>query len=305
MNYDYPYYKLFYKFNKKRIKQILLNFKPIIYNEIPSEFKHIQINKFNDSYFFIKDKWKINEELNRLTDYFTEKYRVKCQFANFLTPFDYWNNNKQKIINSVKNDSLENLNNYLSLSKYTKFCNNFRVSVCLAILLHFKPKKWLDISAGWGDRLISAIFYNVDLYCAVDPNKDLHKGYKKIIKKLCKKKNRNKFILIEDGFETATLPDTKFDLVFSSPPFFDLEKYSKYENDSLVKYNQEKSWTDNFLMPSIFKAIDHLEINGYMILHIHYSPYVAEQFKQIKLKYLGMIYFYDHNPRGISVWQKL
>ena len=54
-------------------------------------------------------------------------------------------------------------------------------------------------------------------------------------------KDKQNYILIENGFETATLPNTKFDLVFLSPPFFDLEKYSNYDNDSLTKYKTEKN----------------------------------------------------------------
>ena len=32
----------------------------------------------------------------------------------------------------------------------------FKITFILTILNHFKPKRWLDLSAGWGDRLIGA-----------------------------------------------------------------------------------------------------------------------------------------------------
>ena len=119
--------------------------------------------------------------------------------------------------------------------------------------------------------------------------------------------NKNKFILIEDGFETAKLPNTKFDLVFSSPPFFDLEKYSNYDNDSLTKYKTEKNWCDNFLIKSIYKAYNYLEKNGHMILYIHSSPYVDKQLLELNkvMKYKGKIYFYENKLRGMHVWQKI
>ena len=153
---------------------------------------------------------------------------------------EYYQKNKNK----YQNDTIINLREKLFLE--TRFCNNFRVSIVLTILTVFKVKKYLDISAGWGDRLLASILYKVKLYCGVDPNKDLHKYYKQIINNFAT--NKKNFILIEDGFETAILPDTKFDLVFSSPPFFDLEKYSNYDNDSLTKYKTEQNWCDNFLM---------------------------------------------------------
>jgi hypothetical protein len=51
-------------------------------------------------------------------------------------------------------------------------------------------------------------------------------------------------------------------------------------------------------MPSILKAISYLEKGDHMIIHIHYSEYVVEQFQKIRniLKHIGMIYFYDNVP---------
>jgi tRNA1(Val) A37 N6-methylase TrmN6 len=123
---------------------------------------------------------------------------------------------------------------------------------------------------------------------------------------MVKREDRNKYILIEDGFETAKLPDTKFDLVLTSPPFFDLEIYSQSKNDSVVKYSQEQLWIDNFFAPSINKAINKLDSGGYFILYIHHSKLIDEQLLKINkiLNYQGMLYFFDNKPRGISVWRK-
>ena len=138
---------------------------------------------------------------------------------------------------------------------HNKPCNNFRISVCLEVLKLFKPKKWLDISAGWGDRLMSALLYQpLEVYCGVDPNPCLHPYYQEMIKTL-DPNGKKECILIKDGFETAVLPNIKFDLVFSSPPFFDLEIYSTASANSLVKYKGEDGWFNGFLMPSIYKAI--------------------------------------------------
>jgi len=299
INLEYPYYKLFYKLNKNRIKKIVKNFNPnIITNKLP-KFKNI--GKYENKYFIIIDKWMDNYELNSLTDYFTEKERVKCNIGNFITPLKYWQINKKNLL------KLQNIYNIREqIFKETKLCNNFRVSVAITILKTFNVKKWLDISAGWGDRLLSAILYKVKFYCGVDPNKDLHKHYLEMINTFVTPKNKKNFILIEDGFETAKLPNIKYDLVFSSPPFFDLEKYSKYENDSLVKYNNEKDWVDKFLMVSIYKAIGYLEKNGHLILYLHSSEYVNKRLLEINkiLKFKGYIYFYDTKIRGMSVWQK-
>ena len=104
----------------------------------------LDANKYNDKYFIIVDKWQDNYELNSLTDYFTEKVRVKCKFGKHLSPLEYYQKNKNK----YQNDTIINLREKLFLE--TRFCNNFRVSIVLTILTVFKVKKYLDISAGWG-----------------------------------------------------------------------------------------------------------------------------------------------------------
>ncbi len=306
---NYPYYNLYYDFNKKKIKKIIKDFKPIIYTKIPDNMKHIKFDKYENKYFIIYDNWETNLELNRITDYFSEKARVKCSFGKYIAPYDYWQQNKKYILTETvkqyKKLSISNIQEIIN--QKNKLCNNFRISVAMAVLQYFKPKTWLDISAGWGDRLLAAIFSNLKLYYSVDPNKDLHPCYKNMIETLVEKKNRKNFVIIEDGFEKVKLPNIKFDIVFSSPPFFTLEIYSKHENDSLVNYgSSELHWFDNFLMPCIIKACNHIEIGGHFVLYIGTS-YMDKIFENLKstMNYKGIIYFYDTKDRKMFVWQKI
>ena len=145
------------------------------------------------------------------------------------------------------------------------------------------------------------------MYFSVDPNTKLHKCYNKIIDTFVSEQNKKKFIILNEGFETAVIPYYDFDIVFSSPPFFDLEKYSDNKKDSLTRYNSEVEWTNKFLMISIYKCIKHLKVNGHLILYIGGSKYTMMQvFKLHKImKYKGIIYFYDDKMRAVYVWQKI
>jgi hypothetical protein len=310
----YPFYNIYYKFDKKHILDIVENFKPLIYNvnlesNIAQNMRKYKFDKYDNKYFIIKDDWKKNEELNNLTDYFSESVRIVCSFANNISPFNYWKNNKidvlENTIQKYKDLNIYNIREYLF--EKTRFCNNFRISVALTILNHFKAKKWLDISSGWGDRLLSAILYKVDKYVSTDPNKDLHPCYNKIIETFLPKSKRNKITIYNEGFENIDLKDDMFDLVFSSPPFFTLEKYSEHENNSITRYKNEKAWVNNFFIKSLIKCYNHLEKNGHMILYMGGSSYVFEQmFKLNKImNYKGIIYFFDNKPRAMYVWQKI
>ena len=360
---DYPLYnnnnKYTYKLNVRKIYNIVKNMKSQlqIYNKPPNNYSNYPPNKFktldiknnnnnnnnndnnnnnnNNKYYIIKSSWNDNLELNKLTDYFTEKCRIQCTFKKNISQLEYWNKNQSFILSNIKKKhqqpTYENIHEEMYL--YNKSCNNFRITVCLEVLKLFKPTKWLDISAGWGDRLISATLYDnltnkLELYCGVDPNPCLHPYYQDIINTFTEQQDHtqtpeqdhtqnhtqkqihNKYILIKDGFETAQLPKTKFDLVFSSPPFFDLEIYSKSISNSFNKYNSEEQWFNGFLMPSLYKANEYLSLNGYLILYLgeahgtHYIPKMCKILNNM-LYNIGMLYYTDGKKiREFYCWQK-
>jgi len=323
---DYPFYKNSYKFNMSRIQNLINN---LINNQktqlsitphIPNQYilnQYIlnrKIHTFNNTnkYYIIKSSWNDNLELNSLTDYFTEPCRIQCTFKKQLSPLEYWNKNHKTILASLKKKHLPENNYNIREEMYihNKPCNNFRISVCLEVLKLFKPKKWLDISAGWGDRLLSALLYKpLEVYCGVDPNPCLHPYYQEMIKTL-DPNGKKECILIKDGFETATLPDIKFDLVFSSPPFFDLEIYSTASANSLVKYKGEDGWFNGFLMPSIYKAIEHLVAGGYLVLYMgeaQGTKYISKMIELVdaRMKNTGIFYYTDGAKlREFYCWQK-
>jgi hypothetical protein len=306
---EFPFYSLSTAFNKKKIQKMIKEFQPIIHTNKVIKLQKFKLEKYENSYFLIEDNWKKNENINSITDFFSEKIRITCQFNNKISPLEYWKQYKKdilmKTIHQYKELSIYNIRETIFFN--TKLCSNFRISVCLAILQHFKPKKWLDISAGWGDRLLSAIFYKIKLYVATDPNKELHSAYQNIIDTFVPPSKRKNFIILPTGFEVANLPDEKFDIVFSSPPFFDLEKYSTFEDNSFKKYNTEKKWCSEFLIKSLIKSYNYLKKGGHILLYLSGSPYVMEQMHKLDkvMEYKGIIYFYDDKPRAIYVWKKI
>jgi len=306
---EYPYYKYISLFNKKKILKIVKDYKPQIYNEIPIELKNKNIEKFDDKYFIMKEDYEKTEQIINITNYFSENVRVKCIFINNISPLEYWKKHKKDIIKKT-------IEKYNKLSVYyireiifeqAKLCSNFRITVALTILNYFKPNSWLDISAGCGDRLICAILYNIKLYVATDPNLDLHPCYEKIIETFVVPSKRKNFIIYPNGFLEAKIPNKKFDIVFTSPPFFTTEIYSKYPENSLSTYKNEKSWCDNFFVKSLIKAYNYLKKDGHMILYMGGSKYVMNSMHKLDkiMKYRGVIYFWESKLRAIYVWQKI
>ena len=310
---DYPYYSYIYKPIRTKCYKLAANVRNII-------------KKRDDGAKIIYDNWMTNFELNELTDIFTENCRVKCQFLENPTPLEYWQRNRDRLMQIVKKTKKSRSTDtdiyyYREMIyKNSKLCNNFRISLVITILKMFKARRWLDISAGWGDRLLGAILTpSLQFYCGVDPNPCVQAGYRRILDFFFhdKPNERAKYKLIEDGFETAKLPNgITYDLVFSSPPFFNLETYSDASSNSLTAFSTEEKWLNGFLLPSIAKGAAVLEPKGHLILYIteskttSYIPKMLDGVRKLvpDLEYDGKMYYRDagssSKPRDFHIWRK-
>jgi len=252
---------------------------------------------------------------NTISDMFQEKCRMKCKlYGQNLSAFEYWFNNKDKI----KQYSLKNYGKdtpfYLRESIYhlTGECTSHRPNIIMSMIQMFNSKTVLDFSAGWGDRLIGCMAANIDFYCGVDPNSCLYDNYIKMIKFF--NKSTDKFFMIESTIEDAILPDKKFDLIFTSPPYFDLEIYTK-NNKQSSRYTTEYLWFNNFLKEAINKVWKYLKNGGIMCINInqknrkeHYIEWMLEYVKTFKDSYyMGVISYANEkiaNPQPIWIWKK-
>jgi hypothetical protein len=126
-------------------------------------------------------------------------------------------------------------------------------------------KKWLDISAGWGDRLLTAMALDMD-YLGFDPNNELQPGHTDMINMFGDSKRHR---VVYQPFETAVITGGPYDVVMSSPPYFNVETYAPNQpGQSIVSYPDYTSWMINFLFVALQKAWDNLKIDGYLILHL-------------------------------------
>lgn len=258
-----------------------------------------------------------------LSDYYQNKERIKCQVKKYPTPYDYYIKNYKFILNKYFSNIYKfyedglvinkiNLNKikdpvnpiYLQTIIYlnNKFCTVFKPYLFKLLVNIFRDNKKanvLDLSSGWGDRLIAmlSIQNDINLYIGIDPNKNLFKGYEKMIDDLSEKKNKEKFMLINkpaQDVEFNELPE--FDIIFWSPPFFDQEIYvtdetrEDYGQQSINVLEDYTDWEDNFLINTINKSINNLKKNGYLILYlgnINYKTFINKMNNIKKINYVG------------------
>jgi hypothetical protein len=188
----------------------------------------------------------------------------------------------------------------------------------------------LDPCAGWGDRLISSMTNpRIYEYTGVDPNIFVHEGYKKIIEKintvvpdLVKKVN-----LHVQRFEVFDAPSNYYDLIFTSPPYFDTEDYVTEEMDPLnkcrknqshVMYKTLEEWLEGFVRPFIKNCRKTLIVGGILALNINDIPDFSRQYVERIFQIVDTVGQFDYvgtitiarnfdteiSPQPIFFWKK-
>lgn len=188
-----------------------------------------------------------------------------------------------------------------------KECTLYPFPAGMEVVKMFKPKRWLDPTAGWGDRLRIAIASGVE-YVGVDSNLSMQSAYKAIIDDKAKG-NTKKYKVISGRFQDAKLTG-KFDLVFTSPPFFTVEVY-----ENMTQWKDVEEFMEEFLKPLLKKSDDHLKTGGHIVLYIEDRPEAAfiDLMKEYvkselpSLQYEGAFYYQGsyNKLRPYYVWKKI
>lgn len=123
----------------------------------------------------------------------------------------------------------------------------------------------LDPCAGWGDRLAAAMSLStVHSYTGIDPNSALASGYTHQISRYGDEKRHSVIHgCAEDMLSTL---DREYDIVFSCPPYFDTEIYSREITQSCIKFPTFSKWVSGFLSPLIEHSFRLLRPGGYLAL---------------------------------------
>lgn len=145
--------------------------------------------------------------------------------------------------------------------------NQFRPAVAKWLYCALGAKTGiLDFSAGWGGRCLAAMALGIP-YIGVDANTRLEVPYKKMIQLY---EHKPDVTLLFQPSETVDFSKFKYDLVFTSPPYFMLEKYEK-----MPQYTSKQDFLDRFFIPVVRGAWDGLQKNGKMALNMPEAMYEA------------------------------
>jgi len=254
---------------------------------------------------------------NKIIDYFTftkrleTKGKYNCSFFDFVENIEEFKK-KQFIQNMLYfKTKTKKKNIYYIYKQIYDICitsvNIMRPIYCMELFTKYKPHTVLNFCSGWGGSLLACSVLNVPKYIGIEINTSLKEPYSNMISFLEKRKETEKIKKTEKRKENKTIiendtiienktiiENTKFemyfqdallfdyesityDCVFTSPPYYFLEKY---ENNNI--YENKKIMDNNFYIPLFTKTYKGLSPGGYYMINI-----CSEIYEKILIPLLG------------------
>eukprot|EP00808_Paulinella_micropora_P020354 g25780.t1 len=182
-----------------------------------------------------------------------------------------------------------------------------QLGVSVAFLLeftekHLKSGRLLPTDSskdGWGDRAVAAISQNIP-YIGIDSNKSLKTPYKAMLNHF-----GGNVKMIFKRSEDISFP-TGYDLIFTSPPYYNTEKYPHMKIHDTIEEFRDKYW-----IPTITKAHQNLEKGGHIVLNMPDYMYkmtkpILGKARKIKMPIQNRFNSKDNTPRYeyIYYWTK-
>ena len=144
--------------------------------------------------------------------------------------------------------------------------NAFKITNALQIYNIYKPIiAVLDPFCGFGGRLVGAMLKDIN-YIGFDLNKDLESGYKNLLNDFSEK-TKSKVELIFQDSNTIDYSKYKYDMVFTSPPYENIEIYKHMEKKTVEEWSK-------FYKEIFQKLWDNLQIGGTYIININENIYI-------------------------------
>lgn len=220
---------------------------------------------------------------NNVVDFFTFRERLETRgkydinFYDFITNIEEFK--KKKFIQTMLTyyETTKNArglkNEYVVLKEVYNICisaiNIFRPLVAVEVYQRFKPTRILDFSAGWGGRAVGAAVCNIS-YFGIDINAGLHDPYNKMSAFLNSNTSSSSInLMISDAvtFDYSTIVPG-YDMVFTSPPYYFIEKYSNNES-----YASKDDMDQKFYIPIFSNTYKHLLPGGHFVLNVNKEIY--------------------------------
>lgn len=217
---------------------------------------------------------------NKVSDYHTFFERLNTHGNKQLNFYEIWKNRaffkeKKYVKNFIKVES-KNHPDYTtehiwySLARfYFGSIQQFKPLIAMKYFCEYKPTAVLDPTCGWFGRGIACSAIGVSKYIAFDTNRHLGKPYKEIVDFLKREGSTTEFqVEIQDAL-TVDYSKYEYDMVFTSPPYYNVEMYHDQSSKT------EDEWNAEFYRPLVEKTYGGLKRGGHFILIVPEKVYTS------------------------------
>ena len=250
-----------------------------IFNKIVSSLCDIDTNvTYQDGAYSLN-----NIGANILTQFFPEILDVVK--SGKASPRDFFKDDKRLL--GYCRTVLKYCTSPLEMFKMMSFrgssrCYNFRPATAKALyeLYGKENSKVLDTSSGFGGRLLGFFTAkNTAEYVGIDPN--TADSCNKFILYMSRYFTNKKAYVNRIGSEDFTIDnypqyENYFDISFTSPPYFDIERYSDDITQSHIKFNTYDLWVDGFYRNTIYNSCNALKLDGVFAVNISWVDNIKE-----------------------------
>ena len=209
---------------------------------------------------------------NKSIDKFTFIERLNTIGNRNFNYYDLWTNRNlhlekpyiQKFVKYYEGKNITEESVWLRVMQmYHGSINLFRPTVSGNIYTLFSPKCVLDPTMGWGGRLIGAMATNVPEYIGIDNNINLQQPYRDMEALYKPLTTTNTTLIFQDAL-TVDYSKLNYDMVLTSPPYYNLEKYG----NNIDTYKTKKEWNTLFYTPLFKMTYDGMSEGGHYCLNV-------------------------------------
>jgi len=180
----------------------------------------------------------------------------------------------------------------------TASVSNFRPTVARSVFGYFSEEgsTVVDFSAGYGGRLLGSLPLKRH-YIGIEPCRAQKKGLMMMLQALRGAHTLGSAEILHGCAEDLMpgLPRSCADLVFSSPPYFNWERYSNDPSQSFIRHATYEAWKEGFLRPVLNESARVLRKGGCLVLNISgrgrrpQTPEVKIMCRAAGLRFVGSI----------------
>jgi len=214
---------------------------------------------------------------NLVCDWYTLVERLNTRMKSNISFYDFLYNFESRYLTKVGVARLYDMrpnNSHIQRVKYAYnlYCGNptvFKPIQTLGILdLLPCNVACLDPTMGWGGRAVGACVYGIPEYIGIDSNTNLREPYSRLCEFLGSRSNTKIKTLFMNAL-AVDYSELKYDLVITSYPYYNIERYSNY-----TTYRTKTEMNETFYKPLTLEIYKHLMVGGHLALNV--SPEIYQ-----------------------------